>query len=94
MYRGAPPDTNDYNSCVDFPPHQLMQPTQNNFSSQPQYRPPPQPPTPQVLSVNFRRIYILFKRFGSTLSFLYFPILSVIDYAEWSLKRPSVYINR
>ncbi|CAF0813109.1 unnamed protein product [Adineta steineri] len=44
LQRGAPPDTNDYNTRVDFPPHQLMQPTQNNFSSQPRI----QSPTPQV----------------------------------------------
>lgn len=48
MYRGAPPDSNDYNSHLEFPPHQLMEPAQNNFSSQPQYRPTPQPSVPQV----------------------------------------------
>lgn len=48
MFRGAPPDTNDYNAHVDFPPHQLMESTQNNFSSQPQHRPAPQPSVPQV----------------------------------------------
>jgi hypothetical protein len=55
MFRGAPPDTNDYNAHVDFPPHQLMQSTENNFSSQPQYRPVPQSPVPQV----FRRMMCL-----------------------------------
>ncbi|CAF3329569.1 unnamed protein product [Rotaria socialis] len=49
LQRGAPPDTNDYNSRADFPPHQLMQSTQNNFSSPSQNRPlPPQPAAPQV----------------------------------------------
>ncbi|CAF4529541.1 unnamed protein product, partial [Rotaria magnacalcarata] len=43
---GAPPDTNDYNSRADFPPHQLMQSAQNNFSSLSQNRPPPPPPQP------------------------------------------------
>jgi hypothetical protein len=33
---------------VNFPPHQLMQPAQNNLSRQPQYRPTPQPSVPQV----------------------------------------------
>ncbi|CAF4501896.1 unnamed protein product, partial [Rotaria socialis] len=48
LQRGAPPDTNDYNSRADFPPHQLMQSTQNNFSSPSQNRPlPPQPAAPQ-----------------------------------------------
>ena len=46
--RGAPPDANDYNGEVEFPPHQLMEPTQNNFSSEPQYRPVPQSSVPQV----------------------------------------------
>jgi hypothetical protein len=60
MYRGAPPDTNDYNSQVDFPPHQLMQPTQNNFSPEPQYRPPPQSPVPQVFIRITDMIAVLF----------------------------------
>ncbi|CAF4558687.1 unnamed protein product [Rotaria sp. Silwood1] len=49
LQRGAPPDANDYNSRVNFPPHQLMQSTQDNFSPQSQYEsPPPQSPVPQV----------------------------------------------
>ncbi|CAF0902974.1 unnamed protein product [Adineta ricciae] len=48
LQRGAPPDSNDYNSHVDFPPHQLMQSTSNNPPLKSQYQPRTSNPTPQV----------------------------------------------
>jgi hypothetical protein len=62
VFRGAPPDTNDYNAQVDFPPQQLMESATNNFPSQPQFHPVPQPSVPQV--------FILYERCVSFLSCL------------------------
>lgn len=59
MYRGASPDSNDYNTRMDFPPHQLMQSAQNNFSPQSSHRGPAQPTVPQVFASIISIITIL-----------------------------------
>ncbi|CAF2831953.1 unnamed protein product [Rotaria sp. Silwood2] len=49
LQRGAAPTSADYNSRVNFPSHQPMQPIQNNFLPQSQYQSPPHPPSPQIV---------------------------------------------
>ena len=70
MFRGAPPDTNDYNDQMNFPPHQLMEATPTNLSSQPQYRPVPHPSAPQVWIRMRSKVRVLFENFQPQLTSL------------------------
>ncbi|CAF0889541.1 unnamed protein product [Rotaria sp. Silwood1] len=49
LQRGTVPTSADYNSCMNFPSHQSIQPMQNNFLPQSQYQSPPHPPSPQIV---------------------------------------------